>query len=251
VFFHRFDPAREKIRDKKLKEKRNAVVDDPALAIEHPQPTPARATLTPLGARGQNRFTRLVLSELFLMIKGLHWWWYVVAAGLLIAEFASPTAQAREGVLLAAWIWPVLVWSQMGCRESRNATQSLIFSAERVVYRQLAALWTAGVLVALLTGAGTAFRLLTSLDWPQLAAWCAGALFIPSLALALGVWSGSSKLFEAIYTMWWYVGPLHQLPSLDFVGGSRASSSPGLYLTLAAALLLASCLGRRRQVAYA
>jgi hypothetical protein len=251
VFFHRFDPAREKIRDKKLKEKRNAVVDDPALAIEHPQPTPARATLTPLGARGQNRFTRLVLSELFLMIKGLHWWWYVVAAGLLIAEFASPTAQAREGVLLAAWIWPVLVWSQMGCRESRNATQSLIFSAERVVYRQLAALWTAGVLVALLTGAGTAFRLLTSLDWPQLAAWCAGALFIPSLALALGVWSGSSKLFEAIYTMWWYVGPLHQLPSLDFVGGSRTSSSPGLYLTLAAALLLASCLGRRRQVAYA
>jgi hypothetical protein len=154
-------------------------------------------------------------------------------------------------VLLAAWLWPALVWSQMGCRESRNATQSLIFSAERVVYRQLAALWMAGVLVALMTGAGTAFRLLTSLDWPQLAAWCAGALFIPSLALALGVWSGSSKLFEAIYTVWWYVGPLHQLPSLDFVGGSRASSSPGLYLTLAAGLLLASCLGRRRQVAYA
>jgi hypothetical protein len=251
VFFHRFDPAREKIREKKPKENRNAVVDDPAPVIEHRQPTPAHATLTPLGARGQSRFARLVLSELSLMVKGLRWWWYVVAAGLLIAEFASPTAQAREGVLLAAWLWPALVWSQMGCRESRNATQSLIFSAERVVYRQLAALWIAGVLVALMTGAGTAFRLLTSLDWPQLAAWCAGALFIPSLALALGVWSGSSKLFEAIYTVWWYVGPLHQLPSLDFVGGSRASSSPGLYLTLAAGLLLASCLGRRRQVAYA
>ena len=251
VFFHRFDPAREKIREKKTKAKRNAAVDDPALVAEPGQPKPAHPTLTPLGPGGHSRFARLVLSELTLMVKGLQWWWYMVAAGLLVAEFVSPTAQAREGVLLAAWIWPLLVWSQMGCRESRHATQSLIFSAERVVYRQLAALWTAGVLVALITGAGTAIRLLISLDWQSLGAWSAGALFIPSLALALGVWSESSKFFEALYTVWWYVGPLHQTPALDFMGGSRASSSPGLYLSLAAGLLLASCLGRRRQVAYA
>jgi hypothetical protein len=29
-------------------------------------------------------------------------------------------------------------------------------------------------------------------------AWTAGVFFIPSLALALGVWSGSSKLFEVV-----------------------------------------------------
>ncbi len=251
VFFHRFDPAREKIREKKPREKRNAAGDDPELAAESGQPKPAYATLTPLGQRGHSRFARLALSELSLMVKGLRWWWYAVAAGLLVAEFASRTAQAREGVLLAAWIWPVLVWSQMGCRESRYATQSLIFSADRVVYRQLAALWTAGVAVALVTGAGTGFRMLISANWQMLAAWLAGALFIPSLALALGVWSGSSKFFEALYTVWWYVGPLHQTPSLDFVGGSRVSSSPDLYLSLAAGLLIMSCLGRRRQVAYA
>ncbi len=250
VFFHRFDPARESIREKRVKEKRNAAEDDPSLAVVPGQAKPEHATLTPLGPRGRSRFATLVLSELALMVKGLRWW-YVVAAGLLVAEFASPTREAREGVLLAAWIWPVLLWSQMGCRESRHATQSLIFSAERVLYRQLAALWTAGVLVALITGAGAAMRLLFSSNWQMLAAWAAGALFIPSLALALGVWSGSSKLFEALYTGWWYVGPLHQLPSLDFVGGTRASSSPGMYLILAAGLLLAACLGRRRQVAYA
>ncbi len=251
VFFHRFDPAREKIREKRVKEKPNAAAEDPALVVEAGQSKPWHSTLTPLGPRGHNRFGRLVLSELSLMVKGLPWWWYIVAAGLLVAEFTSPTAAAREGVLLAAWIWPILLWSQMGCRESRHATQSLIFSAERVVYRQLAALWAAGVLVALMTGAGVGIRLLISLDWQAVAAWLAGALFIPSLALALGVWSGSSKFFEALYTVWWYVGPLHQTPALDFVGGSRASSSPGLYLLLGAGLLLASCLGRRRQVAYA
>jgi hypothetical protein len=184
-------------------------------------------------------------------MPGLRWRWYIVAAGLLVTEFVSRPAEAREGVLLAAWIWPVLVWSQMGCRESRHATQSLIFSAERSLYRQLAALWAAGVMVALVTGAGTGIRLLITADWQAVAAWLAGALFIPSLALAFGVWSGSGKLFEAVYTVWRYVGPLHHHPSLDFVGGSRASSSPGLYRSLTAGLLFAACLGRRRQVAYA
>jgi len=120
-----------------------------------------------------------------------------------------------------------------------------------VVYRQLLAIWTAGVLVAFATGAGTGIRLILSRDWHAAASWLAGALFIPSLALALGAWSGSSKFFEALYTTWWYLGPLHQLPRLDFVGVSPASSSLGLYLALAAGLLFASCLGRRRQVAYA
>jgi len=251
VFFHRFDPAREHIQERKPTEKPKATMQDPALAVELGQPKPTYTKLTPLGAHGHSRFATLVAGEFTLMTKGLRWWWYLVAAGLLVAEFVSPNAEAWQGTLLAAWIWPVLVWSQMGCRESRNATQSLIFSAERIVYRQLAALWAAGVMVALVTGAGAGVRLLLSSNWQVLASWLAGALFIPSLALAFGVWSGLSKLFEAIYTVWWYVGPLHHTPVLDFVGGTRASSSPGLYLGLAGGLLLLACLGRRRQVAYA
>jgi len=31
--------------------------------------------------------------------------------------------------------------------------------------------------------------------------WLVGACFIPSLALACGAWSGSSKLFEILYTL--------------------------------------------------
>jgi hypothetical protein len=249
VFFHRFDPARERIQEKKAKEKRNAAVEDPAVAVDLPRPTYTK--LTPLSGGRHSGLARLVAGEFTLMTKGLRWWWYAVAAGLLVTEFVSPKTEVWQGALLAAWIWPVLVWSQMGCRESRHATESLIFSGERVVYRQLAALWTAGVMVALATGAGAGIRLLLSSNWQMLASWLAGALFIPSLALALGVWSGSSKLFEALYTVWWYVGPLHHIPGLDFLGGTRASSSPVLYLSLVAGLLFAACLGRRRQVAYA
>jgi hypothetical protein len=185
------------------------------------------------------------------MLKGQPWWWYAVAAGLLIGELASPLAAAREGVLLVAWIWPILVWSQMGCREARHATGPLLFSSERALARQLPALWTAGIAVAALTGSGVGIRLLLSADWPSFAAWISAAVFIPSLALALGIWSGTSIPFEALYTVWWYIGPGHQTPVLDFIGTTLASSRPADYALAAAILLAVSYWGRRTRLGYA
>jgi hypothetical protein len=185
------------------------------------------------------------------MLKGQRWWWYAGAAGLLLGQLVAPQPNVRAGFLLAAWIWPVLLWSQMGAREARHATQSLIFSSPHALARQLPALWTAGVLVALSTGGGVAIRLLLSRDWNGLIPWIAAALFIPSLALALGVWSGTSKPFEALYTVWWYIGPAHQLRQLDFMGLTSASSTPEIYLALAAGLLAISYLGRRVRLGYA
>ena len=57
-------------------------------------------------------------------------------------------------------------------------------------------------------------------DWEGMSAWLVGALFIPALALTLGCWSGSSKLFEVVYTMLWYCGPVEGLAVLDFMGAS-------------------------------
>jgi hypothetical protein len=250
VFFHRFDPAYEW---RVITKKRRAIPVGNGEILEQPsiRPLLQSAHLTPL-VRGEDtlRFATLVASELRLMLKGLRWWWYVVAGGLIVGSLAS-SGDAVGGVLIAAWIWPVLVWSQMGSREARNATQSLIFSSPRALYRQLPAAWAAGVVVAALTGGGAAIRLLIAADWHALAAWFAGVLFIPSMALALGVWSGSSKAFEALYTVLWYIGPAHQSPAWDFMGSSAASQSPKLYLLLAAALMVASYGGRRLRLAYA
>ena len=191
------------------------------------------------------------MSELRLMLKGQRWWWYAVALGLLIASAVSPDSAARLGVLTVAWLWPALVWSQMGARESRYATQSFIFSSARTLNRQLPAIWVAGFIVAVLTGGGYALRTLASGDWSGLLAWGAGALFIPSLALALGVWSGTSKPFEAIYTVWWYLGPLNHAPGFDFVGSVPASNRPVSYLASSVILVLAAYCGRRVRMAYA
>lgn len=254
VFFHRFDPAQEWGRSKPQKLVESSATpheraeERPEIRAANPQTS---LQLSPLiRTMAGTRFPQLVRSELRLMLQGQRWWWYAIAAGLFIAELASP-ASARSGLLLAAWIWPILLWSQMGAREARHATQSLIFSSPHALARQLPALWTAGVLVAVATGGGVAVRLLLSRDWNSLLAWIAAALFIPSLALALGVWSGTSKPFEALYTVWWYIGPAHQMRQLDFMGLTPASSTPLIYLALAAGLLAISYLGRRVRLGYA
>ena len=252
LFFHRFDPARS-WRKLRKPVSPNAVepAEDRAVSVT-PKISSSDAHLTPL-ARGstKSRFLQLVVSELRLMLKGQRWWWYAGAVGILVGQIVSPEPEVRSGFLLAAWIWPILLWSQMGCREARYATSALLFSSERSLSRQLPALWTAGVLVALLTGSGAALRLMLSADWHTLAAWFAGALFIPSFALALGVWSGGPRAFEAIYTAWWYLGPAHHLPGLDFMATTPLSSSPALYTSAAAAMLCLAYLGRRSRLGYA
>ncbi len=59
-------------------------------------------------------------------------------------------------------------------------------------------------------------------------AWLIGALFIPAAALALGVWSGSGKPFEILFTLFWYVGPLHAMPPPGFHGLGANNSDHAL-----------------------
>jgi hypothetical protein len=112
-------------------------------------------------------------------------------------------------------------------------------------------MYAAGALLAALTGGGLALRLLFAGNLSALAAWGAGVLFIPAMALALGVTTGSRKPFEALYTAWWYVGPLHHIRQLDFMGTTAQSSTPVGYFAVAALLVLAAYTWRSLRRAYA
>jgi hypothetical protein len=250
LFFHRFDPARER-RARRVPEILPLSVPDPEQhATVATSPNLSTSLLSPIArSRSSFGFVRLAHSELRLMLKGQRWWWYAVAIGLVVGQVASP-AGVRGGFLVAAWIWPVLMWSQMGSREARHATQPLLFCCERALSRQLPAVWIAGVALALLTGCGAVVRPLLADDWRGMAGWLAGALFIPSLALALGSTSGTGKAFEAIYTVWWYVGPAHQVPGLDFMALTPASNTPALYVILAVSLVVLSYWARRLRMGY-
>lgn len=247
LLFDRFDPARRRSLE---------LAREPSLDLS--QETSASVaplsavTLTPLQPWPRHfRFGAMLVAELRLILKGQKWWWYAGAALAIVLSAALPTPQARGMALAFAWIWPVLLWSTMGIRESRYGTSQLLFSAPHPVARQLPAVWCAGTVLALITGSGFALRLLLSGNWRGFLAWLVGAAFIPTLALALGVWSGTSKPFEIVYTLLWYVGPLHATVPLDFMAsapGTAFTRVPFFYLVFAAVLALSALAGRKRQL---
>jgi hypothetical protein len=246
IWFDRFDPSREWNR-------RAATASATQHETEQPAPKPivlhpALSRLRP-GLR-RFRFLPLVRAELRLAVKGLGRWWYIVAFILLLGGLVSPLAISRLW-LIGAWIWPILIWSAMGTREARYGTAPFIFATAHPLRRQLPACWFAGVAVALFTGLGPAARMLLARDLTGLGAWAVGVLFIPTLALALGVWSGSSKLFEVIYMLLWYVGPANRFAPFDYMnssGNAPQSGTPLVFLIATVLLAAAALLGRKRQL---
>ena len=192
-------------------------------------------------------FLSVLRAELRLMFKGLPWWWYAVALGLAVAALFNSPDTVRKDLLMLTWLWPVLIWSQLGVREKRFGTSQMVFSAARPLTRHLPAVWLAGVAVTALTGAGAGLRFLLGADGQGLAVLLSAMVFIPSFALAAGVWSGTSKLFEVLYVVLWYLGPANHIGALDFL----ATTGPGrplVWLLIGIILLIAAILGRKRQI---
>ncbi len=189
-----------------------------------------------------------VLAEKRHPVKGTRWWWFIVALGLIIAGLFVP-ADSMRYVLPAVWLWPLALWSSLGCCEARYGVGQLVFSAPHLLRRQLPTLRLAGVVVALATGSGVAIRLALVGDLTHLVTWGTASLFIPSLALALGTWSSNNKLFEVVYLIWWYAGPVNRVPHLDFMGTGEQSGvdASWVYWIGTVILLGLTVLGRQRQ----
>jgi len=206
----------------------------------------ARLTVAP------RRFSAvgIVRAELALLLKGQSRWWFVGLLGFLIAEVAAPPASVRQIVLPLVSFWPALVWSSLGHRERLNDTGAVLFSCPRPVERLLPAAWLAGALVMLAASAPALVRFLLAGQWSLVAGWLLCSAFVPALALACGVWSGSAKFFEVLYLFLWYTGPMQKVAPLDYTGVA-APRTPGLwaaYLGLTIGAFALAWVGRARQV---
>jgi ABC-type transport system involved in multi-copper enzyme maturation permease subunit len=197
------------------------------------------------------RLYTIILAECRLMLRGHHRIWWVGIVGLNITCLVSPEEIVRRFLFPSLWAWPVFLWSQMGVRESRFNTEGMTFSSPRPVWRQLPAVWSAGVILTLILGMGGWIRLLLTGEIIRLFAWFVGTLFVPSLALAMGVWTRHNRIFEFIYLLLWYVGLIEQVPIFDFIGITTESitrGSPWVYFGIAILLLGVALAGRVRQL---
>jgi len=245
IFFDRFDPSRQKPRRMTAQRAASTLKLE---ASSTSQTLSQSIHLTPLDS-SQNGFAliRVLILELKLLLKGQRWWWYALAGGLFVACLANSVEVVRAYILPITWLWPILIWSGMGNRELTNNTQQMIFSSAMPLMRQLPATWLAGFLVAVLTGSGAALKLLGAGDGVGFLAWFSAALFIPSFALALGIWSNSHKLFEVLYVAMWYIGPMNQVAALDY-SGANSNGNTGFFIPLSVALIIVAVVGRARQL---
>ena len=171
--------------------------------------------------------------------------------GLSIAGAFVPLTVTRGFILPIAWIWPMLRFSQLGVRAAQDGVEAILLTTPRPVPRLTMAAWIAGFLVAAAIGFGPLVRVAMAGDGWSVLAWFGGATVIPAAALALGTWSGTTRLFEALYLVAWYIGPMNHVPALDYTGVTDAAvrhGSGAVCLGLAVACVLAAQAGTLRRL---
>jgi len=222
-FFDRFDPACDKTKAKrKVKQQKVRATRKPHRS-DLTIPTYGNIPV----AKPVFSLPGMYVAELRLMLKGLHWAWYLIAAGLLVAQLAAPYQIVRSFLIPAAMVWPLLIWSAMGTRETRHNTGQLLFSSPAPVARQLPAVLLGGLTVSLLAVVAMTLRSLVHGHTLYALTILSGALLVPSLALFSGITTGSKKLFEVVYLIVWYVGSVDKLSQLDILGTTDLSVSVG------------------------
>ena len=199
----------------------------------------------------RSRFLQLTLAELRLAVQGLAWWWYAGAVGLIVATLLTPIDVMRAYLLPGLFLWPVLLWSGMGVRESLHRTGQVVFASPGILRRQFPAMLLSGIVLAVVLSAGAAFRLALENEWGALIGLAISCVLVPSAALAFGTWTGSGRTFEAVYTIAWYIGPMQHVPEIDYLGVSPTAVAAGTAPVMAVAAVVfavAAYVGRRRQI---
>lgn len=278
--FHRFDPARSEGSGfgnlfAGLKHAAPGfITTTPSHTPDHPEGDPAAVakvtavSLTPLppqarlGIGTPRSYWQVLRAELRLTFKGVHWLWYtgavvLIAASLLVPDLSFEDAHfasvdlAQLVLLPIAWVWPLTLWSGLGVREGRYRVEQMVLSTPHPLRRHLSMSWLVGVLIAFALSSGVCLQLALAGRWTSLLALGIGAVFVPTLAMALGCWSGGSKLFEGAYLFIWYLASVHLVPYLDFMGRVPVAVDggiPWLYTGLTLVLFAIMVVGRNRHL---
>lgn len=235
LIFDRFDPARQPIRARRLGRRSPAAM--PSVEADDP-PRRSAAALAPLALRPHHAtLWTLLRAEVALLVHGRSRWLWAAAGIATLLSVVAPPGQGPP-VAALAWLWPVLLWSELGTRTRTYRTRGLVYAAPQPHRAQFWAAWLAGVVLALAATAVLGLRTLAGGELMQWLGIIVGALFAPSLALAFGLWSGNGRLFQVVYLLGWFAAAGGN-QWLDFMAlnPETAAGTTLIYLSLAAAAL--------------
>lgn len=197
-------------------------------------------------------FLNLVLAEIRLMAKGNTTLWLIITAVLFLTSTIAPINFAYKIILPLLWFFQTLILSKLGSRETTNRCNEYIFSSVSPLLRQLPAMFLAASFLMLLLSLPVALRLLLAHDLYSVYAIIVGSLFIPSFAIASGIITGGSKLFEVIFTIIVY-GYFNNVYFFDFTGAISESHEFGVahyIFAITLVLVILALIIRKRQISH-
>jgi ABC-type transport system involved in multi-copper enzyme maturation permease subunit len=170
--------------------------------------TPARRGLMRLGAFASSA----VLAELAIMVADLRAAWWIAASVLVVASVLVPPPIDARFVLPLLLILPLQALAAAGARDRFDDTKAVAVIAARGTARLFAVRFAAGFLLQVFLWAPYLVR---SNDAGRGLAMLLVLLAVSALAIAGGTVTRTSRTFEALFVIWWFLGPLNRLPALD------------------------------------
>lgn len=230
VFFNRFNPEQKikqlRARKRKIQKEKTSGKENKELTelktklVEREFYSSENLLKTFKPQKYRFRFFFSIWMGIKLYFKQIPIWWKILMLGVIIGCIFSPLWITSQYLLPVAWILPITLWSKLGIYEKQKNVDEIIFSTPHPIKQNVLSTWVVGVIISACTGLGGALKFIIVQEWASLLFWGVGCIFIPSLALFLSVITGSGKTFEFLYTLLWYIGPMNQVPFLDFMGVS-------------------------------
>ncbi len=163
-------------------------------------------------------FSQLVYLELKLLLKGRSIFWFVGLFVLNVIQFVIDKSLLISLFLPLSWLWCVLVISQLGQFEKQSGTQELIIYSQKSSVTQSLASYLAAWSLLIIASLGAVIRFSTATELLLLAQLMIGISFTVSLAYFCGAITGTKRMFEGLYPLLWYMGPIQATLYLDFFG---------------------------------
>lgn len=231
VFFHRFDPARVRVKGARSR------VD--VLGLVNRVFKPVTRALFALAPSGRGGVLAAATTDALMVLTALP---VTIAAigGCAVATMMTPEKKFLHGVLPTAFAALALAIADIASREKRMGTTGLLFAAPALKTRFV--LWKFGsaMLVVIAFLAVPALRL--ALLRPQvLPAFAIGAIFVAATATMLGIVSSNPKTFVVAFLSFWYlmISDPRANRALDFAGfyGGATAAVTMAYAAAAVAFL--------------
>ena len=236
-FFHRFD-----VREKTSSRKKKIIITENIGAGNVLQEIKLSALPHIQTDYGILPFIKTELLMLFR--KGPKWFWLVNIGGMIAIIFV-PIKIAHQFILPILWFLQVGRWSDLATKEKTNRIHYFTYAAYQPLKRLLTSQIIAGIFIAITLASPLMIRYIISGDVMPVLLILAGAVFIVSFAVCLGILSGGKKLFEILFFAITYFN-VNLLPFTDYFGALSSGISLALTMLMIIAGLLFISFAKRK-----